>query len=419
MVVGTFASEIDLLIAGSSDAALAAAQTAVRSGLSVVVVDPAPANPGLDPGGLRTIADCLPAFVDPASRRVNLDAVRRFAARCAERCAAARAEEVLATGALRAVGPLRFESARDAAVDGDTSLPRLRFRRAIIAPPPPPIDPGRLLGDGPLVIRGLSARTLEAAALRAALDLPVHLDLDPAPLTALIGPEALAACLALGAPSGVTIGGLPDDAPVLAVVESADFRGIDLGAAGVVIGASGALDVTPEWRTREPRILALPPAGWSGGPAWARPHHDGGAFAQRAGRWAAHLVAGRASPPPESAVPVFIFRPPDPLRGAAAAGALPGSDAAAGGPPTVTGSAGSGALSARVVADAVHGTIEGAIITGCRSADAPLLALAMRTVIDMAGTAGDLAGVLLPAIDHQGATALADAADAAAGLAGG
>jgi dihydrolipoamide dehydrogenase len=288
MVVGSFAREAALLVIGGGRAGCAAAVRGAALGLQTILVDPLDPRDGPDAAGSPRAA----ATID-ACRDRGVDVVEGRAA---------------------------FGSTREVTVPG-AAVPRIRFRRAVVAtgaclaeppgdwPDSPAVlrraaEPRATGGPRTLLVSGASAPAVEAAARHAALGTQVVLavpgerilpeaDPDLAELVALRLSQSVEvlACTAAeavrGAQGGIeaTLGGKRRrfDAILAAQWLVPSTARLCLEKAQVRTGDGGFILVDEHLRTSNPRILAA--GGVTGAPFSA-------AKATLQGRIAAEVAAG-------------------------------------------------------------------------------------------------------------------------------
>jgi dihydrolipoamide dehydrogenase len=343
MVVGEFTQEVDLLVIGGGPAGYAAAFRAAELGVSVAIVDPR-----ADLGGVCLHEGCVPSktlcdlaatiraaggaaamgasFGPPAIDRAKAAAwVDATVAKLAKGLAA-RAKQLNVT---RLVGEARFEDGKHVAVTGG-SVPRVKFRKAIIATGSRPIEHAALPFDGERVltpeqaVRAQAPKTLlvfgsdyiaiEIASIFAALGSKVTLA-SPEPS---ILPEVdddvlrplrksldstLAEILLGAAIDGKAAAKF--DRVVVSLGRRANIDSLDLGKAGVECDANGCVHVDTSMKTSSPRVFAAGDvAARAGGTMLANV-----ALAQ--GRVAAEVVAGQPGAFDARAIPRAAFTDPN------------------------------------------------------------------------------------------------------------
>lgn len=374
MVVGEFTQETTLLIIGGGPAGYAAAFRAAELGVETAIVDPRP-----ELGGICLHAGCVPsktlcdlsATIRAASAAAAMGAafsppaidgarVGAWVDATVERLAkglAARAKQLKIT---RLVGEARFEDAKHVAVTGG-SIPRVKFRKAIIATGTRPVEHPDLPFDGEriwtpeqavrlgtlaarsshareggasnavavavaaggdsgrgesliprtLVVIGSDYMAVEIASIYAALGSRVTLaSPEPALLPEadddLLRPlrkslEASLAEILLGATIDATAAA-KFDRVVVSLGRRANVESLDLDRAGVTIDERGFIHVDAAMKTSSARHFAA--GDVTGDPLLANV-----ALAQ--GRVAAEVIAGQPSALDVRAIPHAVFTDPN------------------------------------------------------------------------------------------------------------
>jgi len=346
MVVGEFTQEVDLLVIGAGPAGYSAAFRAAELGVQTAIVDPRPSlggvclHEGCIPsktllGVASTLADAQRAaafgisFSNPV---IDLAALR---ARCADAIA------MLARGldasckkhsVERLTGEAVFENSKHVAIRGG-SVPRIKFRKAIIATGCSPIPHPQLPFDGSRIIAardflrmlcgaqytspmperlaviGHGYQAVEIASIASALGSSVTLR---TPSEALL-PDAdadlarplirrLKETLADVQTSRDDINGMDEnDMIVVALGERPATSSLALETTQVTMDSHGAITVDSAMRSSEPRIFAA-------GDVTGAPMLADKAILQ--GRIAGEVVAGWNSAFDARAVPTTIFTDP-------------------------------------------------------------------------------------------------------------
>ncbi|MCP3905218.1 MAG: NAD(P)/FAD-dependent oxidoreductase [Planctomycetes bacterium] len=359
MVVGEFTVETELVVIGGGPGGYSAAFRAADLGIATTIVDDRDRLGGtwLHAGCIRSkelasLADVIraaarvgdagisfgPPKVDLEQIRVSLDdTVARHAQHLEAEC-----ERLNIT---RVQGHARFESSRQISVEGNPEVPRIRFRRAVIAcgtrpVAPRGIDPGSsgLLDTGSallmpgtpprLLVVGGSSSALEIASIYATLGSRVtlvdrHDQLLPHADPDLVSPlrselECALDGLHLGAwveswhsgPEGldVTLGGSAEtasprrfDAALVAAGREAHVESLGLERTEVHPDKASFVHVDDQMRTTDPRIFAV--GDVTGEPMLALK-------AAHQGHIAGEVVAGWESRYDTRAVPMVLFTEP-------------------------------------------------------------------------------------------------------------
>jgi len=349
MVVGEFTQEANLVVIGGGPAGYAAAFRAAELGIDTTIIDPR-----ADLGGVCLHAGCVPsktlcdlaaairaaggaaamgvAFSPPAIDSGKVGAwVDATIAKLAKGLAA-RAKQLNVT---RLVGEARFEDGKHIAVTGG-SVPRVKFRKAIIATGSRPVEHPDLAFDGDriltpeqavrcaehrrdacatlpktLLVIGSDYIAVEIASIFAALGSKVTLASPNASLLAetdddLLRPlrkslESSLAEILLGATMDAKAAA-KFDRVIVSLGRRANVDSLDLAKAGVECDADGFVRVDPSLKTSNPRVFAA--GDVIGGVMLANV-----ALAQ--GRVAADVIAARPCAFDARAIPRAIFTDPN------------------------------------------------------------------------------------------------------------
>jgi dihydrolipoamide dehydrogenase len=375
MVVGEFTQETQLLVIGGGPGGYSAAFRAAELGVQTVLVD---ARSTL--GGECLHAGCIPsktllhlasvirqareadalglAFDEP---RIDLARTRAWIDATIERLAKGLDGRARDLGVERLDGTARFEDAKRVAIHGG-DVPRVKFRRAIIATGSRPSEHPVLRPDGEriwdpaqalrvpeiparLLVVGGDYIAIELAEIYVALGSRVTL-VHPEPelladadrdvlrplerrlassLEAVHAGTDVADVAADGRRLRVTLAGTaaaepePFDAVILSAPRRGCTSGLGLEQTGVELDEHGFIRVDATMRTTDPRLLAV---GDGTGPP---------CLADRAlvqGRVAGEVVAGQPSAFDAAAIPFVMFSEPEVAwcgltERAAAAGGIP------------------------------------------------------------------------------------------------
>lgn len=357
MVVGEFTQEVELIVIGGGPGGYSAAFRAAELGIDTVIVDKEPSL-----GGVCLHRGCVPsktllhiAETIHASRRasqygvrfgdpkIDLDGIRAWVQKARDTLSKGLAGQAKKNNVELLQGEASFEDARRLNIVGG-GVPRIRFRRALIATGSSPIEheqlpfhhdriwtPAEAL-DLPLIpdrllIVGCDYMAVEFAVLYSALGSRVTLATDhdallpsvdddlTRPLTRTLKNtlEALAietridhatlkdetigvAFSGKNAPKKTTF-----DAAIVAVGQQANVASLKLDKTKATLNEHGFLSVNDELRTTDPRIFAV--GDVTGGPLLAD-------YALAQGRIAGEIIAGWKAGLEVHAVPVTIFSDP-------------------------------------------------------------------------------------------------------------
>ncbi len=357
MVVGEFTQEANLVIIGAGPGGYSAAFRAAELGLNPVIVDSRK-----DLGGICLHAGCIPsktllhiaetinigkraeAFgVSYGEPRIDLDKVRAWVSQTTDRLASGLANRAKNLGVEIVTGRATFDDGRSLSIHGG-SVPRFRFRRAILAVGARAIEhaaapfDNRLIIDpwqalrlervpARLLVIGAGAPAVELASIYAALGSRVTLAFEqaqclPAADTDLVRPlqRQLAERLKAVMP-GATVAEMrvvaeevkatfisgdksesqAFDAVIVALGQRGNTGDLGLENTKVKIDAEGFVEIDEQMHTTEPRIMAV-------GDVTGRPWTADRALAQ--GRVAAEVAAGWNSAFDARAVPRVAFTDP-------------------------------------------------------------------------------------------------------------
>jgi dihydrolipoamide dehydrogenase len=417
MVVGSLSVETHLAVVGGGPAGCAAACRGAELGIETTLV-----CSGAPPGATWRGAIAAEEIIRAAAALgggAGAAAIRRRAREALAARSSALARRLESLGVRVAVGRARFDDSRQLTIEGPGDVPRLRFRRAILATgrgmsvSP---DPSGILDDGFSAPRTITVTALgeedEAAfaaiALARAAALLGHrvtLAMAGAELMpgadedlALVARPALdreLAAIRLGRASA-TAGSAGGTAVTFQCgPASGGPEDIGLARTAVARGAGGAVQVDDAQRTADPRILAA--GAIAGARAIAEALHHG--------RSAAETAAGATGSGAPAALPRLIRTSP-PI---AWCGLTERAAAIAGRAYAVRG-AGDGAAGGervKLLYDSETGIVLGAGAASPRAEEAvggAILAIEMGAVLD------DLAALAAP--EDSGAALLADAARA-------
>jgi dihydrolipoamide dehydrogenase len=357
MVVGEFTQETDLVIIGGGPAGYSAAFRAAELGVQTVIVDSRPAL-----GGVCLHDGCVPSKtllhiaesinlgehasqfgVSFAKPKIDFKAIRGWTDKAVSKLAAGLESLCKKHGVERIQGQAHFEDSRNIALL-DASVPRIRFRRALIATGAAPkvhanvpFDGNRILTAGEtlkldtipssLLIFGSDYMAVELATIFASLGSAVTLVYEDERLLPecdvdLARPVQKALERGLkGLYSGVSVGkadvdskavrvtfqgeGAPKPAKFDRVIVTAghvgNTRGLQLEKTSVHVDENGFTQADSQMRTSDPRIFA---AGDVTGPPLLADK------AMHQGRVAAEAIAGKDSVHDARAIPMAIFTDP-------------------------------------------------------------------------------------------------------------
>jgi dihydrolipoamide dehydrogenase len=358
MVVGEFTVETDLVVIGGGPGGYTTALRAAELGVETTIVDDR-----AHLGGAWLHEGCVPskelaqvaAVIRAAARaerfgvtmgapRVDLERLRARLTETAEATATRLAEACRNRDVTVVHGRARFDDSRQLSIAGSTDVPRIRFRRAVIAtgaadrvPPELRVDDPRVTGStGAFALDALPSATLVVGGSSAAVELAstmaalgsdvtlVHATTSLLPtadddLVDVVGRSLADALAGVHAETAVTRlepgdelidvelshNGAPRSARfrrvVIAVGRGPNVGGLGLDRTKVQCTEDGFIRVDEQLRTTDPRIFAV---GDVTGPPL---------LAQRAthqGRVAAEVVAGWGSAFDARAVPKVLFTEP-------------------------------------------------------------------------------------------------------------
>jgi dihydrolipoamide dehydrogenase len=174
MVVGEFTQETDLLVIGGGPGGYTAAFQAARLGIPTTIVDAdgtlggvclhrgcIPSKALLNIAETLHLAEVADAFgVTFEKPRLDLEKMRRFTSGVVEKLTKGLDGVAARLGVERLHGRARFEDGRHASIQGG-SVPRVRFRRALIA-----------TGSRPIRLEGIEVQSPRVIDSTGALDLP-------------------------------------------------------------------------------------------------------------------------------------------------------------------------------------------------------------------------------------------------------
>jgi dihydrolipoamide dehydrogenase len=357
MVVGEFTQEVELVVIGGGPGGYSAAFRAAELGVETVIVD---ADSEL--GGVCLHRGCVPSktllhiaeiihaakratqfgvtFGEPA---IDTDGVRAWVQKARDTLARGLASQVKKCNVEFLQGEASFEDARRLNVVGG-KVPRIRFRRAIIATGSAPIEheqlpfsheriwtPAEALDvrfiPERLLIVGCDYMAVEFATLYSAFGSRVTLVTDhdaimpevdddltrplmrtlKSMLEEVVVSTNVESATLDGKKIAVTFSGnnVPKattfDAAIVAVGQRANIGPLKLEKTGVTLCEGGFIKVDDELRTTDPRIFAV--GDVTGGPLLAD-------YALAQGRIAGEVIAGWKAGLDVHAVPVTIFSDP-------------------------------------------------------------------------------------------------------------
>lgn len=358
MVVGEFTQEANLVVIGSGPGGYSAAFRAAELGIPSVIVDSRK-----ELGGICLHAGCIPSKallhiaetiglgrraatfgVEYGAPRIDLDKIRAWLAQSVDRLAAGLSQRAKKLGIEVVNGRATFDDGKNLTIHGG-SIPRIRFRRAVVAvgarPRPHPLLPFddrvvlkpwealRVESIPPsLLVVGASAQSLELASIYAALgskvtlaaaepqllpaadsDLlrPLHRTLSESLNSVLVSAEVVEASVTeTSADVTLAVNGETRrhvfDCVIVAVGQLGNTSDLGLDQTRVVCDESGFVQVDEQMRSAESRILAV---GDVTGPPWSADR------ALMQGRVAAEVVAGWNSAFDVRAVPRVVFTDPN------------------------------------------------------------------------------------------------------------
>jgi len=359
MVVGQFSQETDLVVIGGGPAGYIAAFRAAELGVSTVIVD---SREDGALGGVCLHDGCIPSktllhiaeLINQSQRgaefgitlpkpKVDFAAVRAWKDQTIKKLAAGLEASCKKHGVERITGRAHFEDSRNLGLL-DASIPRIRFKRALIATGSHPKMHATIPFDGQFILTASEAlamqdlpkslliiggdyQAMELATIYAALGCAVSLvhegsqllpEADPdlvRPLTKQLEKNVVAmhigtlvrrvevdkkgAAVAFGESGS----GKPQrfDRVVITAGHIGNTRGLQLEKTQIKIDAEEFIAVDSQMRTANPRIF-------SAGDVTGAPLLADKAIAQ--GRVAAEVIAGRDSVFDARCVPVTIFTDP-------------------------------------------------------------------------------------------------------------
>jgi len=357
MVVGEFTQEANLVIIGAGPGGYSAAFRAAELGLNPVLVDSRK-----DLGGICLHAGCIPsktllhiaetislgrrasAFgVEYTEPRLDLDKIRAWVNQSSDRLAAGLMGRAKKLGVEIVNGRATFDDGKTLSIHGG-SVPRIKFRKAILAVGARPLAHPALPFDERLVINpwqalaiesipasvavvGSGAPAVEVAMIYAALGSKVTLTAEqpqilPAGDADLVRPlhralvEHLNAVVLNATIAAASVGEqsvritlstkegsrhLDFDRVIVATGQAGNTDALGLDRRKVELDADGFVIVDEQMRTSESRLMAV---GDVTGPPWTADR----ALAQ--GRIAAEVAAGWNSAFDARAVPCVAFTDP-------------------------------------------------------------------------------------------------------------
>ncbi|MCC6909505.1 MAG: NAD(P)/FAD-dependent oxidoreductase [Phycisphaerales bacterium] len=358
MVVGEFTQEANLVVIGSGPGGYSAAFRAAELGIQTIIVDSRK-----DLGGICLHAGCVPsktllhiaeiiglgrraaAFgVEYGQPRIDLEMVRAWVHQSTDRLSSGLASRAKKLGVEVIAGRASFDDGKNLSIHGG-SIPRLKFRKAIVAVGARPaghplmtfderivINPWQALQiesiPESLLVLGGAAQAIELAMIYAALGSKVTLaateaQILPAGDVDIVRPlhralvENLNSVLLGATVTSASIGAssaqvgvetkegqrqLEFDRVIIAVGQTGNTRDLGLDRTKVECDSAGFITVDGQMRTSESRILAV---GDVTGPPWSADR----ALAQ--GRVAAEVVAGWNSGFDSLAAPRVLFTDPN------------------------------------------------------------------------------------------------------------
>ena len=343
MVVGEFTQECDLLIIGAGPGGYAAAFRAAELGQSVTIVDSRS-----DLGGVCLHEGCIPSktllhiarqireaeaaaqfgimFQQP---KIDLDAIRAWLDKTVAMLAKGLDSKAKKLGIQRLTGTARFDDGKNVSIAGG-SVPRVKFRRCIIATGSTQAQIEELPGDSLTVLSPQQALTIstlpakllivghdymavELAMIYAALGSAVTLATSQAtllpevdadirrPLERRLKEQLAALSTNVERPTE-----LANDDSFDAVIVSerrvGNTSSLNLNAADVTVDVSGFIVVDETMRTGNPRIFAV-------GDVTGLPQLADLALAQ--GKISAEVIAGQPSVFDARSIPHVIFTDPE------------------------------------------------------------------------------------------------------------
>ncbi len=358
MVVGEFTQEANLVVIGSGPGGYSAAFRAAELGVSTIIVDSRK-----ELGGICLHAGCVPsktllhiaetillgrraaAFgVDYAEPRIDLDKVRTWVSQSGDRLASGLTSRAKKLGVEIVTGRATFDDGKNLSIHGG-SIPRIKFRKAILAvggrPLPHPslpfdehvvINPWQALRiesiPASLLVVGSGAQAVELAMIYATLGSKVTLTAEEAQLLPagdadIVRPlhralvENLNSVMLAATIAGAKIDGgvaevslstkdgvrqLSFDRVIVAIGQGGNTLDLGIEHTKVECDSLGFIRVDDQMRTGESRIMAV---GDVTGPPWSADR----ALAQ--GRIAAEVAAGWNRAFDVRAVPRVVFTDPN------------------------------------------------------------------------------------------------------------
>lgn len=358
MVVGEFTQEANLVVIGSGPGGYSAAFRAAELGVPTVIVDSRK-----ELGGVCLHAGCVPSKtllhiaetmalgrrasvfgVEYAEPHVDLDKVRAWVAQSADRLASGLASRAKKLGVEIVSGRAAFDDGKNLSIHGG-SIPRIKFRKAIVAvgarPLPHPALPfdDRLVMNpwqalrlesipASLLVVGSSAQAVELAMIYAAFGANVTLIAEepqilPAGDADIVRPlhralvENLTSVVLGATLTAASVGEqsvevtfsttegprqASFDRIIVATGQGGSTSDLGLDQTKVEFHGNGFIKVDEQMRTTESRLLAV---GDVTGCPWSADR----ALAQ--GRIAAEVVAGWNSAFDARAVPRVVFTDPN------------------------------------------------------------------------------------------------------------
>jgi len=358
MVVGEFTQETDLLVIGGGPGGYSAAFRAAQHGIHTTIVE---ATPFL--GGECLHHGCIPSKtllavsemvglaehaknlgLEYAAPKIHLDGVRKWKEQVIAKLAKGLDALCRKYGVDRVQGRAQFEDSKHVAVL-DSQVPRIRFRRAIIATGSVPVVLRNIQIDSPRVMDSKSALALtdvpkqllvigggyiglELGSVYSALGSEVTVvemldqllpGTDPdlvRPLAKNLAETLQQICLGTkvtriqDTANGVEITFEGKNVPerkvyekvLVAVGRRPNSQGLNLSNTNVDLDDRGFIKVDPQFRTSDPRIFAI--GDVAGEPMLA--HH-----AMHQGYVCADVIAGRNTLFDRRAVPAVVFTDPE------------------------------------------------------------------------------------------------------------
>lgn len=314
MVVGEFTQETDLLVIGGGPAGYSCAFRAAELGVQTLIVDGHPSgalggvclHDGCIPSkallhvaeAINLAHDAAPMGVKYAKPKIDLDAVRTWKDDAVQRLARGLESLCKKHGVERLTGTAHFEDSRHVAIVGG-SVPRVRFRRAVIATGSRPLE-HEIIGFAhervwtpqqavhvpevpkSLLVVGSNYNAVELASLYAALGSAVSLvdeverilpDADAdlvRPLDKHLGDRLESISMGVSIKSakfdkhGVKASfegdGAPPDAKfdrvIVAIGNQANINDLGLAHTGAQLGDAGFITVNEQLRTSDQRLHA-------------------------------------------------------------------------------------------------------------------------------------------------------------------